>query len=118
MTPDQALAGLGAIVGGGGISAVLVALLGFLTEARKGRKPSAGDLSITLAPGLNQDKWAQAQAAHLSDIACLLTRLVAIQEIEAEEQVDGKGFGDRLETKTLRLLADLARHGPEATRPG
>jgi hypothetical protein len=117
MTADQAVAGLGAIVGGGGVSAILVALLGFLTEARKGRKPSAGDLSITLASGLTQDKWPEAQAAHLSGIACMLTRLVAIQEIEAEERVEGKGFSDRLESKALRLLADLARHGPEAPRP-
>ena len=114
MSPDQALSGLGAIVGGGGLSAILVALFGFMTEARKGRSPHAGDMSITLATGLSHDKWAEAQAAHLAGIAIMLTRLVAIEEIVAEERIEDRGFGDRLENKTLRLLADLARHGPEA----
>lgn len=113
MTSDQALAGLTAIVGGGGVSAVMVALLGFMTEARKGRAPSAGDLSITLASGLNQDRWAEVIADQLSSIAYVLTRMTAIREIEAEERFEGKSFGDLLEGKTLRLIAETARHvGP------
>ncbi len=111
MTSDQAVAGLGAIVGGGGVSAVLIALLGFLTEARKGRRPSAGDMSITLAPGLNENKWVEVGAGHLGAIAYALTRLTAVREIEAEEGFDGRDFADRLEGKTLRLLTEIARHG-------
>jgi hypothetical protein len=116
MTSDQALAGLTAIVGGGGVSAVMVALLGFMTEARKGRNPGAGDLSITLASGLNQDRWAEVVADHLGAVAYALTRTAAIREIEAEERFEGKNFGDLLEGKTLRLMAEIARHAaPRAT---
>ena len=117
ITPDQALAGLGAIVGGGGLSAVVVAVMGFLTEARKGRKPSDGAVSIAIGEGLAISRWDEAAVAHLGTIAYAISKMVAISEINAEETIQDKSFHDRLENKVIRIMADAIRDalsGPKA----
>ena len=99
MNSDQALTGLAAIVGGGGVSSALVAFFAYLTEARKGRKPSDGNVAITIGNELGRGRWDEATASSLSVIAFCLTRLVAITEIKAEQDIKDGGFHDRLETK-------------------
>lgn len=109
MTSDQAMAGLVSLVGGGGLSAVMVAVMGFLTEARKGRKPGDGTVAISIGEKLAQGKWDEEATAHLATIASVMIRLVAVKEIEAEEAFDGKDFADRLDMKELRILREAWR---------
>lgn len=104
ITPDQALTGLGAIVGGGGLSAMVVAVLGYLTEARKGRKPADGVVTFALGDAYEQTKWVEIGAGHLGEIAHTLTRATAILELEAEARFEGRDFHERLETKLWLAL--------------
>ncbi len=108
---DQALAGLGALVGGGGLSAVLVAFFGFLTEARKGRRPPA-EGTTTIGAGLKADRWAEISAGHLAVLAHTLSRAVAILEVEAEQRFDGKDFHERVTNKLWRSFGSRDGPGP------
>ncbi len=108
MTPDQAMAGLGAIVGGGGVSAIIVSVMSYLTEARKGRKPSDGNLVLSVGDQYGQAKWAEISASHLGGIGYNLVRLAAIAELDAEKRL-GTDFHDRLENKIMILMAQGAR---------
>ena len=112
ITPDQALTGLGAIVGGGGVSAMVVAVVGYLTEARKGRRPSYGAVTVALGDAYGQAKWAELSAGHLAALAQALTRAVAILEVEAEARFKGRDFHDRLENKLWRALWPKEGGGP------
>ncbi len=112
ITPDQALTGLGAIVGGGGLSAMVVAVVGYLTEARKGRKPSDGNVTVALGDAYGQSKWAEISAGHLAALSHALTRAVAILELEAETRFEGRDFHERLETKLWRALWPKEGTGP------
>ena len=105
LTPEEAVTGLGAVVGGGGLASILVAWMGYLTEARKGRRPSDGSVSIAITDGYAQGKWAEINASHFATIAYAATRLVALAEIEAERVNPDHGFHDRLETKITLMLA-------------
>ena len=111
LTGDQALAGLAAIVGGGGVSGVIVAVMGYLTEARKGRKPSDGSVAIAIGDAYGQGKWAELSATHLASTAQALARVAAILEIEAEDRSGVRDFHERLENKLFRAL--WPKDGPE-----
>lgn len=115
ITPDQALSGLGAIVGGGGLSAIVVAVMGYLTEARKGRKPAQGSVAIAIGDVYGQAQWSEISAGHLAMIAQSLTRAAAILEVEAEERFDGKDFHERLDIKLWRAL--WPNQGPGGPKP-
>ncbi len=110
ITPDQALTGLGAIVGGGGLSAMVVAVVGYLTEARKGRRPADGSVTLALGDAFGQNKWAEISAGHLAALSQTLARGVAILEIEAESRFEGRDFHERLENRLWRSL--WPRDGP------
>ena len=112
ITPDQALTGLGAIVGGGGRSAMVVAVVGYLTEARKGRKPSDGAVTVALGDAYGQNRWAEISAGHLAALSHALTRAVAILELEAEARFEGRDFHERLENKLWRALGPMDGTGP------
>lgn len=113
MTPDQAMAGLGAIVGGGGISAIIVSLMSYMTEARKGRRPSDHNVVLSVGDQYGQTKWAEISASHLGTIGYNLLRIAAIAELDAEKRL-GIDFHDRLENKMIILMAQAARHTPQA----
>ena len=81
MTSDQAMAGLSAIVGGGGLSAVIVSVFAYLTEARKGRKPAEGSVSISVGDAYGQTRWAEVQAGHLGALVAILARMAAIRRM-------------------------------------
>ncbi len=103
LTPEQAQTGLAALIGGGGISAIAVSFLGFLTAARNGKK--APDPPPFFG-GSQPNRWDEVSTGHLATIAFALTKLVAISEIKAEEEIDDKSFRDRLDTKVARLVIE------------
>lgn len=107
LTPEQAQTGLAALVGGGGISAILVAFIGFLTAARTGRTPDDKPLIAFHGPG--GAPFDREATEHLAAIAFALTKLVAIHEIKAEEEIDDKGFPERLEGKVGRLMIEAIK---------
>ncbi|WP_131193737.1 hypothetical protein [Lichenihabitans psoromatis] len=109
MTVDQIAAGLAAIVGGGGLSAIIVATFAYLTEARKGRKPSDGSLTMAIGEGFQRGKWDEIAASHLGLMAYAMVKLVAIKEVEAEETIQDRSFHDRVGAKIDRLVIDALR---------
>lgn len=114
ITQDQGLTGLGAIVGGGGLSAIIVAVMAFLTEARKGRKPSDGNVTLSIGDGL-KSKWDEACSDHLAAISIALARFAAVYEFEAERRYEGKDFQRQIDSiamaKFIRDLKEHEKHG-------
>lgn len=107
MTPDQALAGLYALIGGGGLTSLGVAWLGYKTAAAKGR-PTAEAPVIAIGAAPNS-KWEEPAAIALQSIASHLCGIRAIMEIEADERWDGKNFRDLVSDRMMRFMTQDVR---------
>lgn len=105
----DALAALAPIIGAGGISGIIIAVLGYLKGAKEGRRPDVGSAGQIGIATLYADEAAVLQAAE-----ALRALVAALHRVEvALKQFDGEKFVD--EIRELRRavqdgVANARRH--------
>lgn len=113
LTFDQTGPIIGAILGGGGVSGIVIAVLSSWTAARAGRKPAEAP-TITITGDHVGVQWDRSAANHLGTVAYALTRLVAIQEVRTRHDLRDTDFADRLEARVDRLTIEAVKAWAEA----
>lgn len=124
MTFEGAVGAIVALVGGGGITSIAVAYIGYKTEAAKGRKITDGEApAIAVGGALAQKTDLEALTNAITSLTLLVGKLVEMTERQMKERAE-REHRREIEDAALRVLREemaeaAKREGVTLTpRPG
>ena len=111
MTPEQAIAGLAPIVGGGGVAGIAIAYLGYRAEVLKGRRGEPGHPGPAIADALAGARDLEPLATAVAQLtrACTRANLLAEHRMGA---VRAAAFRTWLAERELSELIAALKHDP------
>lgn len=110
MTPQEAIAGLAPIVGGGGVAGIVIAYLGYRAEVLKGRRGDRGRPGPAIADALASARDLEPLATAVTQLTRACRRQTWLAEFRLGEPRAAAFRAWLHERELADLLADLT-HG-------